>query len=48
MWNRMWYNYISRHFWYYYFNWKYPDLPKIKAGKVTGENGENKWLHWML
>lgn len=34
---RFWYNYVSRHFWYHYFNWRYPNLPRVRAGKITPE-----------
>lgn len=32
-----WYNYFARHFWYYYFNWRHPHLPRVCAGKITTE-----------
>lgn len=34
---RWWYNNIKRHFWNAYFNWRYPNLPRIKPGRITAE-----------
>jgi hypothetical protein len=30
-----WYNNVKRHLWYWYFNWRYPNLPRVKAGRLT-------------
>jgi hypothetical protein len=38
---RFWYNWVGRHFWYQYFNWRRPHLPNIYPGKITED--DIKW-----
>lgn len=33
-----WYNNFSRLFWFHYHNWRYPDLPRIKPGRISREH----------
>lgn len=37
----IWWNYVARHFWYHYFNWRYPALPRVRGAKVT-----RKMVEW--
>jgi hypothetical protein len=30
-----WYNNVKRHFWYHYFNWRYPHLPRVRPGRIS-------------
>jgi hypothetical protein len=32
---RWWYNNFTRHFWYHYFNLRYPNLPRVKPGRIS-------------